>query len=202
MLALDDSAAAVTRPSRGLEHFLLSIRDTPGLSILDLGGANQFNISFLTGMGHRLFSENVLRSLDECFGDGDFYANQEVPERAEAFFQQTLDYLPGQFDGILAWDCLQFLTPSLLAAVVERLGRITRPEAFLLATFDADERAEYIVSYCYRIMDAKTLQLSPMDRRRPAQVFNNRALEKVFHDFSSLKFFLARDHLREVIIRR
>jgi hypothetical protein len=38
--------------------------------------------------------------------------------------------------------------------------------------------------------------------RRPAQLFNNRAIEKLFREAQSLKFFLTRDHLREVIVRR
>jgi hypothetical protein len=36
----------------------------------------------------------------------------------------------------------------------------------------------------------------------PAQLFNNRTLEKLFHRFESVKFFLTREHLREVIIKR
>jgi hypothetical protein len=39
-------------------------------------------------------------------------------------------------------------------------------------------------------------------RRRPAQFFNNRSLERLFQDFQSVKFFLTRNHLREVIVRR
>ena len=38
--------------------------------------------------------------------------------------------------------------------------------------------------------------------RRPLQLFNNRGVEKLFQRFHSVKFFLARDHLREVIVRR
>ena len=38
--------------------------------------------------------------------------------------------------------------------------------------------------------------------RKPEQIFNNRSLEKLFQGFESLKFFLARDNLREVIVRR
>jgi hypothetical protein len=33
-------------------------------------------------------------------------------------------------------------------------------------------------------------------------VFNNRSLEKLFGKFESVKFFLTRDNLREVIVRR
>jgi hypothetical protein len=39
-------------------------------------------------------------------------------------------------------------------------------------------------------------------QRRPAQIFNNRSLEKLFQDFQSVKFFLTRDRLREVIVKR
>jgi hypothetical protein len=38
--------------------------------------------------------------------------------------------------------------------------------------------------------------------RNQAQPFNNRNLERLFAKFDSVKFFLTREHLREVIIRR
>jgi hypothetical protein len=37
---------------------------------------------------------------------------------------------------------------------------------------------------------------------RPAvQLFNNRGLERLFADFQSVKFFLTRERLREVLVR-
>jgi hypothetical protein len=44
--------------------------------------------------------------------------------------------------------------------------------------------------------------MAQRSRRKPAQIFNNRNLEKLFQEFSSVKFFLTRDHLREVIVKR
>jgi hypothetical protein len=38
--------------------------------------------------------------------------------------------------------------------------------------------------------------------RSAGQVFNNRSLEKLFGKFESVKFFLTRENLREVIVRR
>jgi hypothetical protein len=38
--------------------------------------------------------------------------------------------------------------------------------------------------------------------RSTGHVFNNRSLEKMFGKFESVKFFLTRDNLREVIVRR
>ena len=54
----------------------------------------------------------------------------------------------------------------------------------------------------YRIQDSRTLTLAPRGIRMPAQFFNNRALERLFQDYQSTKFFLTRDNLREVIVRR
>ena len=44
--------------------------------------------------------------------------------------------------------------------------------------------------------------MSPREERRPVQYFNNRHLEKIFQEFASVKFFLTRDNLREVIVKR
>jgi hypothetical protein len=74
--------------------------------------------------------------------------------------------------------------------------------AYLLAFFHAEEKAELLPSYSYRIVDSKTISLAMRGERKPAQFFNNRSLEKLFHEFQSVKFFLTRDHLREVIVRR
>src|SRR6476646_4360630 len=58
-----------TRPSRGLEEFFAYIRDQSGLTILDLGGATQQNVSFITNLGHKLYSEDFLQILNESFGE-------------------------------------------------------------------------------------------------------------------------------------
>jgi len=34
------------------------------------------------------------------------------------------------------------------------------------------------------------------------RVFNNRHIETLFRDFASIKFFLARDNIREVLVVR
>ena len=172
------------------------------MAILDLAGANQSTVSFITNYGHRLYSDDFLVQLDHSFGDGDFYANQANPRAVEKFVSGALDFADGSFDGALVWDVLEFLSPALLATVVARLRGVLRPGACLLAVFHADERAETVPSYSYRIHDHRTIQMVSRGRRRPAQIFNNRSLEKLFQDFHSVKFFLTRNHLRELIVRR
>jgi SAM-dependent methyltransferase len=190
------------RHSHGLEQFCSSLEERAGLSILDLAGANQATITFLTGYGHRLYSDDFVVQLDQAFGAGDFYENQSNPLLSGKFLETALGFSDGIFDGALVWDSLQFLTPPLLHSVVQKLYRVLRPGASLLAFFHAEEKVDTIPTYSYRISDHKTILLAPRGRRKPAQFFNNRSLEKLFQDFASVKFFLTRDHLREVIVKR
>jgi len=192
-----------SRASHGLEQFFASIEGEENLSILDFAGASQANVSFITALGHRIYSNDVLRSLEETFGtDGEFLTNQTDPERARAFLQESLEFPEQQFGGALVWDTLQFLAPPLLEATVDRLYEVLRPNSYLLAFFQADEKARTAPLFSYRIVEKKTMSLTPRGQARPVQYFNNRSLEKLFQKFQSVKFFLTRDHLREVIVRR
>jgi 2-polyprenyl-3-methyl-5-hydroxy-6-metoxy-1,4-benzoquinol methylase len=187
------------RPSRGLEEFFTYIRDQSGLTILDLGGATQQNVSFITNLGHRLYSEDFLQILQETFGGDD--AEQANPGRIDYFLRQALDYPEGQFDGVLVWDVLEYLGPALLTAVVERLHAIVRPKSYMLAFFHADDKLDAAPFYTFRIQDVNILQVAQQGVRKPAQLFNNRSLEKLFGRYESVKFFLTRERLREVIVK-
>jgi hypothetical protein len=194
------AAAVSTRPSRGLDQFFGYIRGQSGLTILDLGGATQENVNFITNLGHRLYSEDFLQILNETFGPEDT-VDQSNPGRIDYFLRQALDYPEGKFDGVLLWDVLEYLTPALLAAVVDRLQLIVRPKSYLLAFFHADDKMEAVPLYTFRIQDVNSLQVAQQGVRRPAQLFNNRSLEKLFGRFESVKFFLTKEQLREVIVK-
>jgi ubiquinone/menaquinone biosynthesis C-methylase UbiE len=195
-------SALETKHSHGLDQFCASLEERTGLTILDLAGASQATVSFVTDYGHRLYSDDFVHQLDQVFEGDDFYENQNNPLKVAKFLEAALSFPDENFDGVLVWDTLQFLSPQLLQTVVERLHRVLRPGACMLAVFHAEERIETIPTYFYRVSDHHTIQMVPRGRRRPAQVFNNRSLEKLFQDFQSVKFFLTRDHLREVIVRR
>jgi hypothetical protein len=195
---LFDTEVVSARPSRGLEQFFTYLRGQAGLSILDLAGASQENINFITNLGHRLYSEDFVRSLDDVFGGED----QSNPSRIEQFMRNTLSFEKEQFDGVLVWDVLQYMTPTLLAATLERLRTIVRPQSYLLTYFHSDEKAQQVPFYSFRIKDQQHLLLAQRGMRKPAQIFNNRSLEKLFQQFESVKFFLTREQLREVIVRR
>lgn len=190
------------RNSSALKQFVRSLDTSRDLRLLDLGGANAANIQFMTQLGTRLYSEDFFATLEDCFGDGDYYENQRDQGRVESFLIQTFSEQRGPFDGALVWDCLQFLRPSLLEKTIDHLHRILEPGAYLLAYFYADDRAQQIPQFSFRIHDEQSLILEPRGEMPPGQSFSNRNIERLFEDFASTKFFLSRDNIREVLVRR
>jgi hypothetical protein len=194
--------AMQARPSPGVDQFFGAIRGRQGLSLLDFSSVSQASVSVVTGLGHKIYFEDLLEELDMSFGDGDFYANQSDPVAKARFLRSALNYPDDAMDGVLVWDSMEFLGAPLLQTMIERLRRQMKPGACLLAFFHGEEKTETVPVYSYRLSDEKTLALSLRGQRKPAQLFSNRALERLFGQFQSVKFFLTRDHLREVIVRR
>jgi hypothetical protein len=173
------------------------------LRILDLSGASQANLNFVLQYGHHLYCEDFLATLEEVFGDGDdFFARQADDDLVDRFLSQTFANLQGPFDGALIWDNLQLLQPPLLDYTVGHLHRLLEPGALVHAFFNSDERAKWIPVNTYRIEAANAIHVIPRDYRAAPPPLTARALERVFSDFASVKFFLSRDHIRELIVTR
>jgi SAM-dependent methyltransferase len=191
------------RLSNGLEQFFHALRDRQGLRILDLSGGSQANIQFVAEEGHKPTQDGFLHAVDESFGSGaEFFANQTSPDRVAQFCSMTLDHDEGAFQGILGWDALQYLVPPLLNDVVAQLHRITEPGGLLLLYFHTDERVVELPAVTYHIVDRKHVSVAQRGRNRPAKFLSNRQIEQLFSGFTAIKFFVTRDHLREVIVRR
>jgi len=198
-----------TRQSNALLEFCASLEERPGLAVLDFAPANQSTVSFVTNYGHKLYAEDFLDQLDQAFGPGAMEGasanpveNQSNPLLVSRFFTSALNFTDGSFDGALVWDSLEYLNPNLAQAAVDKMYRILRPGGYLLAMFHAEPSTAPGPAYSYRIQDSRTLQTCERRPRPIAHIYNNRHLEKFFKDFDAVKFFLTRDNLREVIVRK
>lgn len=196
------TVAACRHHSHALAEFVAALTSQPGQCVLDFGELSQDNVAFLTNLGYKLYSEALLRTLDADPALNSQDGEGPDESRIFAFLKSTLDFPPAHLDGVLLWDTLEFLPPKLLKAVISRLHQVLKPGGVMLAFFHADERSPSVPVYCCRIFAADTLFLTVKCNRPPVQRFNNRAIEKMFQQFHAVKFFLARDYLREVIIRR
>jgi SAM-dependent methyltransferase len=191
----------ISRRSTGFTEFTRTLASFKDLSVLDLGPTSSANISFLTQYGGKVYNEDILRAAREAVaalkaGEG---AENLDPKK---FFAENLDHPEHRFDAILCWDTPEYLHEALVKPMVERISRILRPGGVLLAFFHTKDGGPDF-PYCrYHITQGDVLELEPVPDFRLQRIFNNRHIENLFKEFSSLKFFLARDSIREVLAVR
>jgi SAM-dependent methyltransferase len=200
------SASRISRRSSGLNEFSKSLIGQEGLCILDLGCTSATNISRLTGMGHKVCTEDLLEAAHDSLLLVPGPDGKKVID-VERFLRESLAYQGKVFDAVLCWDVPDYLPEPLVKPVVERLCALTKPGGILLAYFHTRDAGPDAPHYRYHIAGNDTLQLQPTARNglamfRLQRVFNNRHIENLFREFASLKFFLARDNVREVIVVR
>ena len=196
------SAAPLTRQSKGLREFWSALRAPEGLQILDFGAASQANVNFITGLGHRLCTEDLYRTLQFASSRAAAPPAPDAPSPEERFFQENLRYRAGQFDGILCWDVFDLLDDPLVKPLADRLHQLLKPGGMLLSFFHAGQPGQLLPVCQYRICSPDQLQLAERGQGRLRRAFNNRGIEGLFQKFTSLKFFLTRDSLREVVVVR
>jgi len=189
------------RSSSGLKEFSKSIGPETAKVVLDLGPTSPTNLMRLTGMGHKVYNEDLLMaSLDTR------YQVRAADGRLELspleFFKDSLVFDEGALDAVLAWDVPDYLPEALVKPMVDRLHRALKPGGVLLGFFHTREAGPEAPYHRYHITGAETLDVQVLERFKLARVFNNRHIENLFHDFKSVKFFLARDHFREVLVVR
>lgn len=189
-----------SRRSTGFAEFTRSLRNYENLSVLDLGPTSSANITFLTGFGGRVHNEDILYASQEKAYRMPLEDGSETLD-AEKFFSENLDYPAGSFDAILCWDIPDFLHEALVKPMVERTQEILKPGGILLAFFHTKDSGPES-PYCrYHIVNNEVLELEPRPDFRLQRIFNNRHIENLFKGFS-LKFFLARDNIREILAVR
>jgi SAM-dependent methyltransferase len=195
------ATAFVSRASRrssGLQEFTHLIKTDEVLTLLDLGPTSAGNINYLTGLGHKLYSEDVLEaSADPAYQVR--AADASIAVDVERFFKENLAFRNTKFDAVLCWDIPDYLPEPLVKPMIDRLHSSLKPGGMALAFFHTRDAGPN-VPYCrYHIAGHDVLDMQPVPKFRLQRVFNNRHIENLFQGFKSLKFFLARDYIREVL---
>jgi SAM-dependent methyltransferase len=205
----------LTRRSSGLRELARLLQSEEPVCILDLGSTSAANIRYLTERGHKIYSEDLLEaSIDpELVSKGE---DGRVLDHKN-FFSENLAYSTAQFDLVLCWNLADYLDESLVKPVVARLWSVMKPGAVLLAFFHTREAGPDAPCYRYHIVSPDILEMQHVRAQRDLRkgptgagersfrlqrVFNNRHIENLFRDFTSIKFFLTRDNVREVLVVR
>jgi len=214
------AAQRPTRRSSGLNELSRLWESEEPLCILDLGSTSPANIRFFTEHGHKIYSEDLLvASTEPGLVTKDEQGNVVLDSRQ--FLADNLLYPAAHFDVVLCWNLPDYLDESLVRPVMGRLWSVLKPGGMLLAFFHTKDAGPDSPCFRFHIVGKDTLEMQRIVLRREARrgptgaihtavvdgfhlqrVFNNRHIETLFRDFASIKFFLARDNVREVLVVR
>jgi len=195
------NSTQLVRHSTGLGEIMKVISAKEGLSILDLGATSPQNIMKLTEMGHRVASEDLLLASIDPTVVGKDEKGKPVCD-VERFLAQNLKYDDAQFDAVLCWDVPDYLPEPLVKPAIERLGMALKPGGSLLAFFHTEGSGMETAYYRFHIAGADQLDMKRGPHYPLQRIFHNRHIEKLFKDYHGLRFFLARDQVREVMVKR
>jgi len=203
----------LSRRSSGMGEVSRLLNSQEGLCVLDMGSTSANNIRFFTGQGHKNYSEDLLRSsLDPALRIPDSAGNSVVDSKK--FLDENLAYANAQFDVVLCWNLPDYMEENLVKPTIDRLWSVMKPGGILLAFFHTRDAGPDSSCYRYHVNGTDMLEMQEVKFAPPGRpasesksprlqrVFNNRHIENLFRDFASIKFFLARDAIREVLVVR
>jgi SAM-dependent methyltransferase len=200
----------LSRRSSGVGEISRVLNSQEGLCVLDIGATSANNIRYFTDHGHKNYSDDLLRaSLEPGLRVQD---EPGAPADSKKFLDENLVYPNGQFDIVLLWNLPDYMEESLVKPTIDRLWSQLKPGGLLLAFFHTRDAGPDSTCYRYHVTGTDMLEMQQVKFALPGQsekrsprlqrVFNNRHIENLFHDFASIKFFLARDNIREVLVVR
>ncbi len=203
--------ARASRRSSGLGELTRALAGREGLCVLDIGPTSPDNIQHFTELGYKVYSEDVLlASRESQYLAADAEGKQLVDEKK--FLADNLNYGPQTFDAVLCWDMADYMEEPLVKPVVARLWSVLKPGGLVLAFFHTKDAGPDAPFYRYHIAGTDNIELQLLtggtgrNGNAPAcrlqRVFNNRHIENLFRDYANIKFFLARDNVREVLVKR
>lgn len=203
----------LTRRSSGMGEVSRLLNSQAGLCVLDMGATSASNIRFFTSNGHKNYSEDLLcSSLDPALRIQDSAGNSVIDSKK--FLDDNLVYPAAHFDVVLVWNLPDYMEESLVKPTIDRLWSVMKPGGFLLTFFHTRDAGPDSICYRYHVTGTDMLEMQEVKFAPPGRpssekqsprlqrVFNNRHIENLFRDFASIKFFLARDAIREVLVVR
>jgi hypothetical protein len=191
-----------TRPSRGWAEVLTFLKANDSLRVLDFGTTSPANINFLTSLGHSVYMANVVQDANRP--EWKLPADESGADAydVDGFVASSLDFSGRDFDVILLWDTANYLPAPLVPPMFERLYAVMRPQARMLALFHGRTEGPETAFSRYQLTDSDQLTVVSAGDYPVRQVYQTRQIEKLLEKFSSTRFFLGKDNVREVMAVR
>jgi hypothetical protein len=164
--------------------------------LLDFGPVIGSNVEFFGDrLGCKLFIEDIFKDVDR-------HTRAGTLDELTAGFETRFKHGDGSIDGILCWDCFDFLDKASVQSLAKQIVRLVRPGGVVMGLFctSSVERATYTK---YEIVDEKNLRYRLHSggggNRRALQ---NRDIIRMFEGLTVSDSFLLKNNTREMLLRR
>jgi hypothetical protein len=181
--------------SKALPKFLSAISQQSSPVLLDFGPVIGGNVEFFgERLGCKLFIEDIISDIDRHTKAGTLDA---LAKGMETRFRHA----DSSVDGIVCWDCFDFLDKASAQALARQIVRMLRPGGAVMGFFctSSVERATFIK---YEIVDDQNLR----HRHHPGvggtrRSLQNRDIIRMFEGLTVSESFLLKNNTREIILR-
>ena len=181
---------------------MVRLKAQDGLRVLDIGPTSPSNINYLTNLGHSVFMADLVEESTQPVwvkkstdGSPDIYD-------ADGFIEKHMNFGHRMFDVVLLWDALDYIPEPMVPSIVHRLHASMEENGEVLSLFHARAAGQHIAFCRYHLTDSENVEMQECAPHPLLQMYQNRAIEKLFAAFASCRFFLAKDNLCEVIVKR
>jgi hypothetical protein len=187
---------APTMPSKALPKFLsvLASKDAPVL--LDFGPVLGGNVEFFGDrLGCKLFIEDIVSDIDR-------HTRAGTMDALAASLDTRFKHPDASVDGILCWDCFDFLDKASVPALARQIVRLLKPGGAVMGFFCTSgvERATFTK---YEIVDDTSLRHRPHNGVGGARrALQNRDIIRMFEGLTVADSFLLKNNTREMLLRR
>jgi hypothetical protein len=186
-----------TSPTKALRKFLATLSACDAPVLLDLGPVIGSNLNFFgETLGCKVFIEDVFADLDR-------HLRANTLDKLPAFLEGRFPHSDASFDGILAWDLIDYLDLPAAQVLARQLTRLLRVDGAVLGFFNANQPRGELNYTKYIVVDEATLRHREYPAARGRQrVLQNRDINRLFDRLRVSDSFLLQTNMREMLFRK
>ncbi len=195
------SSAYPVYPTKILKDFVENVTRREYPVVLDIGPVIGSNVEYFLGSRIKIHMEDFL----SAYLKPDYWAAVEgqMVLDEERFFSENFNYTEAYFDGLICWDLLSFMEPRFAKHYVDRIGLAMKPGGVVMALFHSVKPKEATPPSKHRLIGEGKLEYIPLDvKLEVKKAYQTRDINQLFGGFQSLKFYLLKHNILEVLLRK
>lgn len=190
-----------TFPTKIVDDFINSLAKKPDPVVLDIGPVIGSNIEYFLSFGIKVYMEDLLAAYAKP--KYSTLIDDKVTLDENKFFAENFSYGNHYFDGLICWDILDYLDAKFAKKFVARISAKMKPGSLVVGFFHTQKGQGPAALHKYRLINESTLEYIPLETRmEPKKIYPSREINQLFPGYQSQKFYLLKNGLLEVMLRK